>query len=165
MYQIGDYVIYGIHGACRVMGTEKQLVNRKRTEFLVLEPLVQSGSKYYVPTENPTAMGKLRSVLSKDELIQLLDSDAVRQDCWISDEGQRKQEYRELIVASDRLRLMQMVSSLYRYRGTQEAAGRKFHQCDENFLRDAEKLLSSEISLVMDLPADEARDFLRKHLK
>lgn len=165
MYNIGDYVIYGVHGACRVMGTEKQLVNRKRTEFLVLEPLVQSGSKYYVPTENPAAMGKLRTVLSQDELMQLLESDAVREDCWISDEGHRKQTYRELIVSADRLRLMQMVGSLYRYRGAQEAAGRKFHQCDDNFLRDAEKLLCSEISLVMDLPANEARDFLRKHLK
>lgn len=165
MYQVGDYVVYGIHGVCRVMGREKQLVNRKRSEFLVLEPLLQSGSKYYVPTENPAAMSKLRAVLPKDELIQLLDSDAVRQDCWISDEGKRKQEYRELIVSADRLRLMQMVSSLYRYRGEQEAAGRKFHQCDDNFLRDAERLLSSEISLVMELPANEAREFLRKYLR
>lgn len=165
MYENGDYVIYGIHGACRVLGREKQLVNKKRTEFLVLEPLVQSGSKYYVPADNPTAMAKLQAVLSQDELVKLLESDAVREDCWISDEGRRKQAYRELITSADRLRLMQMVGSLYRYRGVQEAAGRKFHLCDDNFLRDAERLLSSEISLVMNLPADEARDFLRKHLK
>ena len=165
MYKNDDYVIYGIHGACRVLGREKQLVNKKRTEFLVLEPLVQSGSKYYVPAENPTAMAKLQAVLSQDELVKLLESDAVREDCWISDEGHRKQIYRELITSADRLRLMQMVASLYRYRGAQEAAGRKFHLCDDNFLRDAERLLSSEISLVMNLPADEARDFLRKHLK
>jgi len=165
MYQIGDYVIYGIHGVCRVMGTERQLVNHKRSEFLILEPLVHSGSKYYVPTGNPAAMGKLRPVLSKEELQQLLDSDDARQDCWISDEGRRKQEYRELIVSADRLRLMQMVSSLYRYKGAQEAVGRKCHQSDDNFLRDAEKLLCSEISLVMELHADEARDYLRKYLR
>ena len=165
MCHLDDYVIYGIHGACRVLGREKQLVNKKRTEFLVLEPLMQSGSKYYVPAENPTAMAKLQGVLSQDELVQLLESDAVREDCWISDEGHRKQIYRELITSADRLRLIQMVASLYRYRGAQEAAGRKFHLCDDNFLRDAERLLSSEISLVMNLPPDEARDFLRKHLK
>lgn len=165
MCHLDDYVIYGIHGACRVLGREKQLVNKKRTEFLVLEPLMQSGSKYYVPAENPTAMAKLQGVLSQDELVQLLEFDAVREDCWISDEGHRKQIYRELITSADRLRLMQMVASLYRYRGAQEAAGRKFHLCDDNFLRDAERLLSSEISLVMNLSADEARDLLRKHLK
>ena len=94
-----------------------------------------------------------------------ISNETYREDCWISDEGHRKQIYRELITSADRLRLMQMVASLYRYRGAQEAAGRKFHLCDDNFLRDAERLLSSEISLVMNLPPDEARDFLRKHLK
>ena len=115
MYKDGDYVIYGVHGACRVMGREKQLVNKKRTEFLVLEPLVQSGSKYYVPTDNSTAMGKLQAVLSQDELVQLLESDAVREDCWISDEGRRKQVYRELIASADRLRLMQMVGRILKF--------------------------------------------------
>ena len=45
MFQSGDYVIYGIHGVCRVIGKEKQLVNRKRTEYLVLEPLGQVESR------------------------------------------------------------------------------------------------------------------------
>lgn len=165
MYRNAAFVVYGIHGVCRVLGTEKQLVDRKRTEFLVLEPLAQSGSKFYLPVQNPTAMAKLKPVLSVQELTELLDSDQIREDCWIPEEGVRKQTYRDLIGSADRLRLLQMVASLYRYRGRQEAAGRKFHLCDENFLRDAEKLLSSEISLVMDLPADQAREYLRTHLQ
>lgn len=165
MYRSAEFVVYGVHGVCRVLGTEKQLVDRKRTEFLVLEPLAQSGSKFYLPVLNPTAMAKLKPVLTAQELTELLDSDQIREDCWIPDEGARKQAYRDLISSADRLKLLQMVTSLYRYRGQQEAAGRKFHLCDENFLRDAEKLLSSEISLVMDLPADQAREYLRRHLR
>jgi len=165
MYQIGDWVIYGIHGVCRIVGTEKQLVNRKRIQYLVLEPLAQSESRFYLPMENPTAMAKLKSVLSKEELVELLASDAVRQDAWIQEENQRKQYYRELIGSGDRISLMKMVSTLYRYRAAQATAGRKFHQSDENFLRDAEKLLASEISLVMELSAEEARDYLRDQLK
>ena len=150
MYQNGDWVMYGIHGVCRVAGTEKQLVNRKRTQFLVLEPMTQSESRFYLPTENPTAMAKLKAVLSKDELSELLASDAVRQDAWIQEENHRKQHYRELIGSGDRVAIMKMVSTLYRYKIAQAEAGRKFHQSDENFLRDAEKLLASEIALVMD---------------
>ena len=60
MFQRGECVIYGIHGVCRVIGTEKQLVNRKRTEYLVLEPIGQSESRFYLPTGNETAMAKLR---------------------------------------------------------------------------------------------------------
>ena len=165
MFETGEWVVYGVHGVCRVIGTEKQLSGRKRVEYLVLEPLAQNESRYYLPTENPAAMGKLKRVLPREELEALLQSQEVRQDCWIQDESQRKLHYRDLIGNGDRVSVMQMVCSLYRYKEAQSAAGRKFHLCDENFLRDAEKLLSSEIALVMEMTAEEARDYLRNQLK
>ena len=159
-----EFVVYGVHGVCRVLGTEKQLVDRKRTEFLVLEPLAQTGSRFYLPVQNPTAMGKLKPVLTREELTQLLQSDSVRDDCWIPEESIRRTTYRNLLSGADRLGLLQMVSTVYRYRCSQEMSGRKLHLCDENFLRDAEKYLSSEIALVMDIPVDQAKAFLREQL-
>ena len=159
-----EFVVYGVHGVCRVLGTEKQLVDRKRTEFLVLEPLAQTGSRFYLPVQNPTAMGKLKPVLTREELTQLLQSDSVRDDCWIPEESIRRATYRNLLSGADRLGLLQMVSTVYRYRCSQEMSGRKLYLCDENFLRDAEKYLSSEIALVMDIPVDQAKAFLREQL-
>ena len=164
MYQIGDWVVYGIHGVCHIIGEEKQLVNRKRTKYLVLEPLAQTESRFYLPIDNPAALAKLKTVLTKEELLELLSSDVVQQDIWVADENHRKQYYRELIGSGDRVSLMRMITNLYRYKQTQLDAGRKFHQSDDNFLRDAERLLSSEISLVMDLSMEEARDYLRHQL-
>ena len=165
MYQIGDWVVYGIHGVCHIIGEEKQLVNRKRTKYLVLEPLAQTESRFYLPIDNPAALAKLKAVLTKEKLLELLSSDVVQQDIWIADENHRKQYYRELIGSGDRVSLMKMVTSLYRYKAQQLAAGKKFHQSDENFLRDAEKLLSSEIALVFSLSQMEAREYLRVQLK
>lgn len=165
MFEIGQWVVYGAHGVCRVAGTEKQLVNRKRTEYLVLEPLTQTESRFYVPMANETAMAKLKAVLSREELEALLHSEAVWQDAWIKEENLRKQHYRELIGCGDRTAVMQMVCTLYRYRQSQLAAGKKFHQCDDNFLRDAEKILASEIALVLGKTPEEARDYLRDQLK
>lgn len=165
MYQIGDWVVYGVHGVCHIIGVEKQLVNRKRTQFFVLEPLSNNESRFYLPTENPAAMAKLKAVLSREELVALLTSGELHEDVWIADENRRKQHYRELIGSGDRIALMKMVTCLYRYKEAQLAAGRKFHQSDDNFLRDAEKLLSSEISLVMELSQEQARNYLREQLK
>ncbi len=165
MYQAGECVVYGIHGVCRVIGTEKQLVNRKCTEYLVLEPLHQAESRFYLPTGNPTAMAKLKKIISADEMQELLASEEIRQDCWIKDENQRKQHYRDLISGGDRNSILSMVYALYRYKEQQNATGRKFHLADDNFLRDAEKLLSSEIALVLDMTQEAARDYLREQLK
>ena len=164
-YQIGAYVVYGVQGVCRIVGTEKQLVNRKRTEFLVLEPLARNESRFYLPVQNPTAMSKLKPVLSREELMTLLDSPEAQEPFWISEESLRKQRFRDLISTGDRLALLRMLRSLYRYKDELLAAGRKFHQSDDNFLRDAEKLLSSEICLVLEKSPEEARDFLRSQLR
>ena len=164
MFETGQWVVYGVHGVCRVVGKEKQLVNRKRTEYLVLEPLAQNESRYYVPTANAAAMAKLREVLSAEALETLLASNEIREDCWIADENQRKQYYRDLTANGDRVSILKMTHSLYRYKETQMAAGRKFHLCDDNFLRDAEKLLSSEISLALEKTPEEARAYLRETL-
>ena len=165
MYQVGDWVVYGVQGVCHIIGIEKQLVNRKRTQFLVLAPMFNQESRFYLPVDNPTALAKLKAVLSKDELVSLLASDAAQEDMWIPEESKRKQSYREIIGSGDRIMLIRMLTSLYRYKSLQLASGRKFHQSDDNFLRDAEKLLSSEVALVMELSQEDARNYIRTQLK
>ena len=165
MYQIGELVVYGMHGVCRVLDLEKQLVDRKQITYLVLEPLNQEGARYLVPTHNQAAMAKIRPMLSAQELDALLNDPLIRADGWIRDENQRKQYYRELITSGDPGKLLQMIHALYRHKETQTQAGRKVHLADDNFLRDAEKLLSSEISVIMNLPPEEARHYLRSRLK
>lgn len=165
MYQVGDKVVYGVHGVCMVVDQEERVVDRKRLTYLALEPVGQDGSRYLVPTHNAAAMSKLRNMLSKEELETLIQSEEVRADGWIRDENLRKQTYRDLIGSGDRAKLMQMVHTLYRHKAAQTAAGKKCHLCDENFLRDAEKLLISEISIVMDVQPDQAKQYIRTKLK
>jgi len=164
MYQVGDQVVYGIHGVCRVVEEQKRIVDRKSITYLALESIVQAGAKFFVPTHNSVAMAKVRAVMTDRELNDLLASDAVRVDAWIQDENQRKQTYRTLISGCDRMQLTQMIHTLYRHKERQLAAGKKVHLCDENFLRDAEKMLISEISVVMNLTPEEAKVYLRKML-
>ena len=165
MYKTGDQVVYGIHGVCRVAAEETKVVDRKKVTYLVLEPVGQEGSRYLVPTHNATAMAKLRSMLTPQELEALFASQEVRTDGWIRDENLRKQTYRELISSGDRASIMKMVHTLYHHKAAQSAAGKKVHLCDENFLRDAEKLLASEVSIVLGLEPDQARKHIKEQLK
>ena len=165
MYQTGDKVVYGMHGVCLVADLEEREVDHRRVVYMILEPLGQQGSRYMVPTHNAAAMAKVKPMLNRDTLESLLESDTIREDAWIPEESQRKQCYRELITGGERQKLVQMVTSLYRHRKTQIAAGKKIHICDENFLRDAEKQLAGEISVVLDMESTEALQYLRRKLK
>ena len=164
MYQVGDQVVYGIHGVCTVVDQEERVVDKKSVTYLVLEPVGQDGSSYLIPTHNTAAMGKLHQMLSPEELESMLQSAEVHTDSWIKDENQRKQTYRDMISSGDRVKLMGLVHSLYQHKKIQTAAGKKCHICDENFLRDAEKLLVCEISIVMNLDQLEAKNYLKEKL-
>ena len=163
MYQIGDLVVYGVHGVCRVADEEIRSIDRKQAAYLVLEPVGQEGARSLVPTHNAVAMGKLRPMLTREAMEKLLSQEWT-DDSWIADENRRKQVYRELIGSGDVLSLARMISTLYRHRKQQRGCGRKVHLCDDNFLRDAEKLLSGEIAVVLGLSPDEARNLLRKRM-
>lgn len=165
MYQVGDQVVYGVHGVCKVVDQEERVIDRKKVIYLALEPIGQAGSRYFVPTHNAAAMAKVRNMLSREELEAMMESEEVLADGWIRDENQRKQTYRELIGSGDRVRLLQMVRTLYRHRKAQSAAGKKCHLCDENFLRDAEKLLIGEFSIVLNMDQEQAKHYIRSKLK
>lgn len=164
MLQEGTQLVYGIHGVCTIVDVETKSVDRKKVEYFVLEPKEQPGARYYVPTHNPAALAKLRPLLSAEELETLLASESTRRISWIADENLRKQKYRELINSADRAALIRMIRALYRHKQEQLEAGRKFHQCDENFLRDAQKLLCSEFSLVLGIPQSEVSGYIEKKL-
>ena len=160
MYTLGDYVVYGSHGVCRILELEEWIIDRKKLQYYVLEPVEQVGSRYLIPVHNEAAVGKLRPVLSRDELDALILSEDVRGDAWIPDETLRKQTYRELMGSGDRVGMIRMIGSLYRHKEEQAAAGRKFHMCDDNFLRDAQKLLSSEFAHVLGIKPGEVGDYV-----
>lgn len=160
MYHSGQQVVYGIHGVCSIIGTENKIVDKKTVEYLVLAPEDQNGARFYVPCANPAALAKLRPLIDRESLDALLHSEEVRQNCWIQDENQRKLYYRELITAGDRKSLLQMIYSLHLHRNDLKITGRKLHMCDENFLRDAERLLNSEFSKVLNIAPGDVANYI-----
>lgn len=164
MYSCGDRVMYGIHGVCEIVALEDRLIDRKKIQYYVLEPIDQSGARFYVPIHNTAAVSKLRTIMTREQLDQLLCSEEVRQDGWIADENQRKHYYRELITSGDSSSLLRMVRTLHRHKQEQNNAGRKFHLSDENFLRDAERLLNSEFSMILGIDPKEVGNYIRSKL-
>lgn len=160
MFCAGDVVVYGTHGICTIIALENRCVDRRNVEYYVLEPKEQAGDRFYIPTQNQAACAKIRKLLTAGEINAILRSQEVRQDIWITDDGQRKQQYREILAGGDRLAILRMINTLHKHRQQQIEAGRKFHLIDENFLRDAEKLLTAEFSQVLDIPKDQVAQYV-----
>lgn len=164
VYQQGCQVVYGIHGVCNVLEPEVRRIDRKNVEYYVLQPLDQPETRYYVPTQNAVAVSRMKPILTKQEVDQLLQEASKQELTWIDDEPQRKQYYKTLIVSGDRALLLGMIGLLYRHRKEQLNAGKKFHASDENFLRDAERLISGEFSVVLNMSCKDACTYVQNIL-
>lgn len=164
MFQVGSQVVYGVHGVCNIIGTEVRTVDRKKVEYFILQPNDQRGAQFYVPAHNQAALSKLRPLLTKMELESMLETSDIIQDSWIPVENLRKQKYKELINSADFAAIINMICLVQHHREEQLAAGRKFHLCDENFLRDAKKLLISECSVVLGIPQADVSAYLNNKL-
>ena len=164
MLQLGERVVYASHGICTIVAVEQRTVDRKKADYYVLEPLEQPGARFYVPVHNQVAVSKLRPLLSAEQLESLFSSSHTDDCMWIPEENQRKSKYRELLNGGDRGALICMIRLLYEHKASQLAAGRKFHICDENFLKDAQKLLCAEISFVLGISKQEVNAYIEKQL-
>lgn len=164
MYQCGELVLYGIHGVCKILELEIKIMNRKKTEYYVLSPILNEQARFYVPTQNEAAVAKLHPILTREDWMKLLSVSNLNKNAWIADESRRRVRYKEIINSGNRAELLGMISSLHNHRSDQIAQGRKFHLSDENFLRDAEKVICSEISLVLDMSMEDAYKYIREIL-
>lgn len=164
MFQYGDQVVYAGHGVCKVLDLEYKVIDRKKIEFFVLQPLSHPETRFFVPTQNQIAVAKMQPIVTKEEIDKLLTDVSVAELCWIDEENLRKQKYRELLSGGDRAGLICMMRAAYKHKLEQISAGRKFHLCDENFLRDAERLLNSEFGLVLNVDEDGVAEYIKKHL-
>lgn len=159
LFSVGQNVAYGIHGVCKIVNIETRKVDKKHIEYFVLEPIRQPGSFYYIPTQNPNALAKLRTLITADQVNDALNADLYN---WIDDENQRKQNYRELITSAGCSQLISVVRVLRKHKRQQMELGKKFHLCDENFLRDAERLISEELSAALDMPIEAIPEYLNQ---
>ena len=61
-YQVGDRVVYGIHGVCLIVNVEEQRFGGEVTKYYVLQPVYDDKGKVFVPVGNERLERKMRRI-------------------------------------------------------------------------------------------------------
>ncbi len=165
MFEMNDTILYGTDGVCLIADITKQKLGDRMMEYYVLKPVYQDKALIYVPTENATLQAKMRRILSAEEIHRLIESMPEEDALWIDNEEQRKAQYRAIIQSGDRQSLIRLIKALYQHQQQQKEAGRKFHVCDERFMKEAEKILYDEFAHVLQLEPDQVLPFILKKIR
>lgn len=161
MFEKDQLIMCGGHGVCRVVNITGNPIDKldKVRKYYVLEPVFEKGSTVYTPVDNDKVI--MRRIMSKKEAEDLVGRITTIETVWIQEEKSREQMYKEAIRTYDCHSLVQIIKTLYQRKQNRLKEGKKVLSSDEQYLRKAEELLYSEMSLALSIPKDEVETYIR----
>ena len=165
MFQVGDTILYGANGVCKIKEiTDKTFGENKKT-YYCLQPLSNENTVIYAPVNCTELTSKMRRVLSAEEVHDIIRIISYEEPIWYEDEAERKEKYHEIISDGDRINLGKMIKALYFHQQKQQANGKKLHQTDERFFKEAERILYEEFAVVLHINPEEVLPYIMTQLE
>ena len=160
MFDVGELIMCGGHGVCRVTaitGNPIDKLDRKR-KYYILEPVFEKGSTIYTPVDNEKVI--MRKIMNEKDAKLLIGRIPDIETVWIKEEKTREQMYKEAIRTYDCNSLVQIIKTLYLRKQDRVLQGKKVLSSDEHYLKKAEELLYSEMSLALSIPKENVEAYI-----
>ncbi len=159
MYKVGEDVLYGSNGVCTITEITNKKIAGKTIEYYVLKPVYSETSTLFVPVHNEALVSKIRSVLSKDELNSIL-SNLPDPPEWNDNKNDRLELFKNVISEGNCLKLITLIRLIHNHEQIQVSKGKRLHISDERILKEAEKMVCDEISLVLQVDRSRALELI-----
>lgn len=164
MLEKGHIFVYGSSGVCRVDDICTRDYGAGKKEYYVLQPVYDSRSSLSVPVESPAFASRARELLSKEEILDIIDNLSDAQAEWIRDDKQRIETFRSLLDGGICRDIALLVRSLYLHKKELAEKGKKLRSSDEAIMQRAEKLLYGEFAWVLEIEPKEVVPFIRERI-
>lgn len=159
MYGIGESILYGSGGVMTVVDIREEKIVGDVRAYYVLRPYgAHSSALTYVPTDSDKLTAMMHPLLTEAEALALLDSVAnLRPIEWIADNRRRADCFKDILESGDREKIVSMILAIELAGERREVIGKKNFLSDENAMKKAEKLIFTELSVVLGISEDEVR--------
>ena len=165
MYQVGDVILYGSTGVCRI----EEITDRKDPQgqirpFYKIKPIYQQ-CVIYAPVEKCKVF--TRPVISKEEAERLIDMmPTVKTEAYEGKHMRELVEHYESSINTHRCEdLIEMTKSIYMKRRAAIMNKRKFGAVDERFMKRAEDLLYGELAVALGIKRADVPAYIENRLK
>ena len=157
MLNVGECVIYGSHGLCKVRDilVPSFLERGKEKQYYMMISAVDAGSVLYVPIEG--AEDKIREVISADNAEELIDEIEEVPVMKLPEGKKAEAVVMDIVKRNDACEMMSLVKSLNRIKAIREAEGKKFATLNERYLSITEKLLYTELAFALETSKDDIK--------
>ena len=154
MYEIGQLIVYGNEGVCRVeeIGTPKISGVDKHRDYYTLAPIYREG-KVFTPVDSKVFM---RPVITREEALALIDR--------IPQMTAQVYENSNLRFLNEHYQhcadLLQLIKDVRAKRQQMTARGKKLGLVDERYMKRAEEMLHGELAVALDMTREQVPQFI-----
>ena len=161
MYQVGELVVYGTEGVCRVaaIGPLEMRGAQKGTDYYTLTPLYGTG-KIFIPVDTNVS---IRPVMTRAEAEALIDRiPEIPEEVYENNNPRLLNEhYQALLKSYDCVDLVRLIRAIY----AKGQRGRRLGQVDERTFKKAEEMLHGELAAALDIPPDQVKDYICRRVE
>ncbi len=162
VYQIGDLLIYGSEGVCRVdeIGPSRNFGIAGDRLFYALSPLYREG-RVYTPVDTSVYM---RPVLSREDALELIHN-IPHMGAKVCQERSPRglvDYYQACLRSHDNRELVRMIQGVYQKQKAAIVKGRKLGQADERYMKQAVYILHGELAVALGIPFEEVPDYIQR---
>lgn len=164
MYQKGEYVICGTNGICQVEGITTLNLSGvdKDREYYLMKPVFSNGSVVYRPADQEDS--SIRPALDKSEAENLINEIPNIKTINIIDEKTLEKTYKDLLHSCDPKALVSLIKTILLRKEKRLLKGFKITALDSRYFKQAEDFLYGELSVALDIPRNEMREFISTKL-
>ena len=164
MYEIGQLIVYGNEGVCRVeeIGTPKISGVDKHRDYYTLAPIYREG-KVFTPVDSKVFM---RPVISSEEALALIDripamTAEVYENANLRFLNEHYQHCLQNYTCAD---LLQLIKDVRAKRCRMIERGKKLGLVDERYMKRAEEMLHGELAVALGMTREQVPQFIRDAL-
>ncbi|MBQ6476920.1 MAG: CarD family transcriptional regulator [Bacilli bacterium] len=159
MYKVNDYLMYG-KDVCQVKGIELKKYNDK--DYYLLIPLNDDTLKLEVPVDDP--QNKIKKLIKKEELNKLINKIPDIETVDV-EEKFLESEYKKLLATGDEEDLIKVIKTTYLRNKKRTENNKRKAEVDSVYLKEAEESLLTQISAILDMSLDDAKNYFTKKIE
>lgn len=165
MYQVGDLIIYGSTGVCKVADiTTRELDGKDKEQLFYVLDLLYQNCTIFAPVNSTKVF--MRPIISKEEAERIIDMiPAMQAEAYHNRAlNQLAEHYKTSLNTHECSDLIELTMSIYAKKQFAEQQKRRFGTVDEQFMKRAEELLFGELAAALDIPKDKVPKYISKRV-
>lgn len=160
MFDVGEYIVYGQNGICRIEDITHPDISGYDDDrlYYVLVPERSRESRLFCPTDNTKVV--IRKIVSAQEAMEAIDEAERMEPLQVANDRMRDECYKNVMRSCDLKQWIQIVKTLLIRKKEREAAGKKITATDERYLNAAQEVLFTEVAIATGKEKDEVKELV-----